>query len=97
MKALFTLSTLMFTLSIFACEQYEAQFGGTINEATQTTKGCMVDFDIEVFNEHFFCPLLEEEVHVKKVLLSGESCDGKIGKRLGGILVYGQSRTIEIE
>jgi hypothetical protein len=87
----------MFALSSFACDQYESQFGGTVNEVTQTAEGCLVDFDIEFFNEHFFCPLLEEEVHVKKVLLSGESCEGKMGMRTGGILVYGQNRTIEIE
>jgi hypothetical protein len=97
MKTLFTLSILMFALSSFACEQYEAQFAGNINEVTQTTEGCMVDVNLDYFREHFFCPLLEEEVHTDKVLLRDESCDGKMGMRIGGILVYGQNRTIEIE
>jgi hypothetical protein len=97
MKILFTLSILMFALSSFACEQYEAQFGGTVNEVTQTADGCMIDVDLEVFNEHFFCPLLKEDVHNNKILLSGESCEGKMGMRVGGILVYGQNQVIEIE
>ncbi len=97
MKTLFAFSALMLSLSSFACDQYEAQFGGTINEVTQTNEGCLVDLDLEVFNQHFFCPLLEEEVHVKKVLLADQSCEDKMGKRIGGILVLGQSQVIEIE
>jgi len=97
MKTLFAISTLMFALSSFACDQYEAQFGGTINEVTQTEDGCMIDLEFEVFNEHFFCPILEEDVHSDKVLLRDESCDGKMDSRIGGILVYGQSRVIELE
>lgn len=85
------------TLSSFACEQYEAQFGGTINEVTQTDDGCLVDIEFEVFNEHFFCPILEEEVHIKKVLLRDENCTDKLDKRIGGILILGQNRVIEIE
>jgi hypothetical protein len=97
MKKLFVITTLLMTLSSFACEQYEAQFGGTINEVTQTDDGCLVDIEFEVFNEHFFCPILEEEVHIKKVLLRDKNCGDKLDKRIGGILILGENRTIEIE
>lgn len=99
MKKLLVLSLLSLSISAFAnCKQYEAQFSGTVTKVEMTATTCNLDIDFDLYNEHFFCPLLQEEVEVKKVTVTKEECSDIIGKKIGGILFYNSANdSIEIE
>lgn len=89
MKLAFGFLILVLSLNILACEQYEAQFAGYVSvvDGIDEQKGCELKIDFEVYNMHFFCPLLAEEVQNHSIVADAKTCELLKNSRSGGILV----------
>ena len=99
MKLALSLAMMIFTLSSFACDKYEAQFVGFVSVVDEITEtGCKLSIDFDMFNEHFFCPLLQEEVDQKQITADVETCKALANSHIGGILSWDvESDLITIE
>jgi len=89
MKLAITLAILLLSMSAFSCEKFEAQFVGfvTIVDGVDET-GCKLSIEFDLYNEHFFCPLLKEDVLQKNITADASTCKLLGNTHMGGILSW---------
>lgn len=99
MKLTLILSLLVLSLNSFACEKMEAQFVGFVSAVSGIDEtGCELSIAFDLYNEHFFCPLLKEDVLNKKIFADASTCKTLSNTHMGGILSWDiESDKISIE